>query len=235
MIIMKKIILFALLTLSPSVLFGQKAYKPFLEEGKIWTYRYLNYMSETYDISSLTVMGDTLIGQQSYKKIIDLATGSCDYVMREDGSKVYYKYRDKNEYLLYDFGLAVGDDFSTLDVKATVVAEDTIVVGGRSFRAVDVRADDDNMHPNWWVEGIGSMYHLTTSFLCPGNYHTFLQCQLGEEILFTQEAFRTLSVHGVTVDSNKSFTSPIFDLQGRRLNGQPQNGIYIKDRKKYVK
>lgn len=26
-----------------------------------------------------------------------------------------------------------------------------------------------------------------------------------------------------------------FDLQGRRLNGQPQNGIFIKDRKKYVK
>ena len=38
-----------------------------------------------------------------------------------------------------------------------------------------------------------------------------------------------------TVGSNRSSDSGIYDLQGRRLNSKSQHGIYIKNKKKYVK
>ena len=185
-----------------------------------------------YDVF-LAVKGDTLIDDTIYKKIVNVESGSCDYVMREDGGKVYCRYQNGKESIVYDFGLNVGDSFNTPDTKATVVAVDTITANGRTFRALDVR-EDNSTQPNWWVEGIGSMSYLTSSFRYPGNNYNFLQCQLGEVFLFSQEDFRTLDIPNLTVDSNRSSDSGIYDLQGR-LSSQPQHGIFIKDRRKYVK
>ncbi len=222
-----------LLTVVPTLSFGQEVYKSFLEEGKVWKYHYHSPNDKVYDVF-LAVKGDTLIDDIRYKKIDDEESGSCDYVMREDGGKVYCRYQNGNESIVYDFGLNVGDSFNTSDVKATVVAVDTITANGRTFRALDVR-EDNSTQPNWWVEGIGSMSSLTSSFRYPGNYHSFLQCQLGEDILFSQENFRTLDIPSLIVGSNRASDSGIYDLQGRRLSSQPQHGINIKDRKKYVK
>ena len=206
---------------------------PFLEEGKVWKFLYHNPNGNAYDVS-LTVKGDTVIGENTYKKIVDMATGSCDFVMREDESRVYCKYPKRNEYIVYDFGLNVGDSFVSQNANATVFAVDTIVVNGHAFRALDVRNEDDNMRPNWWVEGIGCMNYLTSSFPLPGGYFTFLQCQLDEEILFSQTEFRTLGVPSVTIENHESSASTIFDLQGRRLTGQPTKGVYIQDGRKVL-
>lgn len=169
--------------------YAEESYKQFLTEGKIWQYVYHDMNDNTHN-KSLTVRGDTLIANINYKRIVDVATGRCECVMREDGSKVYC-YQNENEFIVYDFSLNVGDTFETSNVNATVVAVKDILVGGRSFRVLDVRDNDTNIS-NWWVEGIGGMNYLTNSIRVPGDNYTFLQCQLGEEVLFSQQDFLTL-------------------------------------------
>lgn len=186
---MKNICIFLFFLLLPARLLGQESYKQFLAEGKVWKYSYHAMNGNTYN-KYLTVKGDTQIDTKSYKKIVDEETGSYECAMREEGSKVYCS-QNGNEFLVYDFGLNVGDTFETSNVNATVVAVKDILVGGRSFRVLDVRDNDTNIS-NWWVEGIGGMNYLMNSIRVPGDNYTFLQCQLGEEVLFSQQDFLTL-------------------------------------------
>ena len=225
---MKKILIFLMFVFFSVQSFGQDIYKSFLEDGKVWSYNYHNFNGNTYN-KSLIVKGDTLIGDKSYKRIVDLATGRCECSMREDGAKVFCSQNGK-EYLIYDFSLSVGDTFET---KATVVAVDTIIVGDHSFRVLDVR-ENDNPQTNWWVEGIGSMNYLTNSVRIPGDYYTFLQCQIGEEILFSQNDFETLAIQQQIIKRGNYSISSTYDLQGRRQTAKLTKGIYIQNGKKIV-
>ena len=176
----------------------QPTYRPFIEDGKVWTYHYYNDFTGKEFYESLTVSGDTVINDKSYKKIVDVATGRVYCALREEGRKVYVNYPNHSgESLLYDFGLNVGDAFplyegSDPSAWATVVSVDTIVVGSRSFRALDVRPNNMKDWPNWWVEGIGGMYHLTSNSPMPGNSYYFSSCQLLGDTLFTSHDFQTL-------------------------------------------
>ena len=179
----------------------QDDYRPFVEEGKVWTYHYYNDMTGKDFYESLMVSGDTVVDDKSYKKIVDVTTGRVDCAIREEGRKVYATYPHySGEKLIYDFGLNVGDAFQLYDDNngsdpnawATVVSVDTIVVGSRAFRALDVRSNDMKGWPNWWVEGIGGKYGLTVNCLLPGNSYCFSSCKLGEDTLFTNHDFQTL-------------------------------------------
>ena len=180
---------------------SQTAYRPLIEEGKVWTYHYYNDMTGKDFYESLMVSGDTVVDDKSYKKIVDVTTGRVDCAIREEGRKVYATYPHySGEKLIYDFGLNVGDAFQLYDDNngsdpnawAMVVSVDTIVVGSRAFRALDVRSNDMKGWPNWWVEGIGGEYGLTANCLLAGNSYCFSSCKLGEDTLFTNHDFQTL-------------------------------------------
>ena len=49
--------------------------------------------------------------------------------------------------------------------------------------------------------------------------------------------FNVNSVHNLPADVmlNARSLSPLFDLQGRRIQGEPRKGMYVKDGKKYVR
>jgi hypothetical protein len=180
-------------------LFGQEIYRPFLEEGKVWTYHYFNDFTGKEFYESLKVAGDTVIEDKNYKKIVDVATGYFKCAVREEGKKVFFKYSNK-EHLVYDFGLNVGDTFKLYDAdetvdpssRATVVSVDTIVVGNRSFRVMDVRPNDQSSWSNWWVEGIGGMHGIASNSLLPGNDYTFSYCQIDGETILTHKDVRTV-------------------------------------------
>lgn len=201
---MRKIVLLGLFNILPLVLFGQELYKSFLEEGKVWTYRYYNGMTGREFYESLAVSGDTIIGKKGYKRIVDVETGGYRCGMREDEQRVFVTYPNtSDESLLYDFGLNVGD--ALVGTELTVVAVDTIVVGNHAFRALDVRTSGDEW-PNWWVEGIGGMYYLTTNIERMGNNYSFSSCQSNGEKLFTNKDFQTL---GTTPSSHKNYDSVV--------------------------
>ena len=239
---MKKRLFLILFVLLPSLSFGQEMYGPFLEEGKVWMYHYYNDFTGKEFYQSLIVKGDTVIGDKSYKTIVDVATGKTEYVMREKGKKVYWKYLDRDEYVLYDFGLNVGEPFKLYDddngkdpsAWATVVSVDTVVVGKRSFRVMDVRPNNMMGWPNLWVEGIGGMYGFATNYLAVGNFYSFSSCQLNGETLFAWRDFGTSGIIGQPQMSNKGISSNIYDLRGRQLIEQPRKGIYIRDGLKLV-
>ena len=190
----------------------------------------------------MTVKGDTLIADNSYKRIVDVATGIFEYAMREEEKKVFCVYPHyAGEVLLYDFGLNVGDSFqlydddsgTDTDAWATVVSVDTVVVGNRVFRILDVRPKDMMNWPNRWVEGIGGMYYLVSNFLAVGNNYVFSSCQLDGETIFTYEDCRTVGIKGKPIVDGKRGTS-FFGLQGRHLSSKPDKGIYIRDGRKVV-
>ena len=234
---MKNSLLIAFFSLLSSHILGQEVYKSFLEDGKVWTYHYYNDFTGKEFYKSLTVKGDTLIGDKSYKRIVDVATGNFEYAMREEEKKVFCVYPNNAETLLYDFGLNVGDSFYSSDnpnpsTQATVVAVDTIVVGNRAFRVLDVRLNGDDYWTNWWVEGIGGMDYLSVNFPMVGNFYYFSSCQLNGESLLTYKDVCTVGIHNQTLIRGNG--SVINDLQGRRLNGKPSKGVYIESGKKRV-
>ena len=244
---MRKGLLFILLVLLPLLLFGQEIYRSFLEEGKVWTYHYYNDMTGREFYKSLTIAGDTVIDDKSYKRIVDVATGNYEYAIREDGKKVYCiyaNYESNGEKLIYDFGLNIGDTFKLYDAdetvdpssRATVVSVDTIVLGNRAFRVMDVRPNDQSSWSNWWVEGIGGMHGIASNSLLPGNDYTFSYCQINGETILMHKDVRTVGIrnqYNYYIDpSNES----LYNLQGRRIQGEPQGkGVYVRGGKKYVK
>ena len=239
---MMKGLLLAFFSLLTSHIYGQEVYKPFLEEGKVWTYYYYNDFTGKEYYESLTVAGDTVIGDKNYKRILNVATGGFEYAIREEGRKVYFKYprdEENKEELIYDFGLNVGDTFQPgwsddPSTQATVVAVDTIVVGNRAFRVLDVRLNGYDSWTNWWVEGIGGMEYLSTNFPMIGNYYCFSSCQLNGETILTHKDVRTVGIRDQIFMNGKEKDIPLFDLHGRRFMDKPGKGVYIQNGKKRV-
>lgn len=238
---MKTELLFTLFALLPTLSFSQEMYEPFLEEGKVWTYHYYNDFTGHEFYETLAISGDTIVNNKSYKRIVDVATGIFECAMREDGKKVFCVYPHyADEVLLYDFGLNVGDSFqlydddsgTDTDAWATVVSVDTVVVGNRAFRILDVRPKDMMGWSNWWIEGIGSMYYLTSNYLSVGNNYAFSTCTVDGETIFTHKDYRTSGIPGISY-TNKNKYSSFHNLQGRQVQ-QPTRGVYIRDGRKVV-
>ena len=206
-------------------------YRPFLEEGKVWTYHYYNPFTKNEFYKSLTVSGDTLIEGNKYTRIVDQSTGDYECAMREAEKKVYAVFPHySTENLIYDFSLGVGDSFLNY---YSIVSVDTIVVDYQTFRCMDVRPSGDEW-VNWWVEGIGSMYYLTSYSLFTGNCYSFYSCQLNGETLLTQKDFpSTVGVRNHPL-TDVDVLSSLYDLQGHRLTGKPTKGVYIEDGRKMV-
>jgi hypothetical protein len=94
--------------------------------------------------------------------------------------------------------------------------------------------DDNKMLADIWVEGIGShegpMARWRWGSTTPE--HRMVSCMQGDKLLFSHpDFFQTLSVNPVL---SRPRTSSIYDLQGRRLQGKPEKGVYIQDGKKYL-
>ena len=65
----KKLLLVVAALLQIVTAMAQNGYRPLLEEGKIWKYNYHSMMRQS--MKSLTISGDTVIRNQTYKKIVD--------------------------------------------------------------------------------------------------------------------------------------------------------------------
>ena len=63
-------------------------YRPFVEEGKVWTYHYQGFNGREFNVGRV-IDGDTIIGGVTYKKIYDQVGGQYQYALREEGKKVY--------------------------------------------------------------------------------------------------------------------------------------------------
>jgi len=185
---------------------SQNEYRPLLEEGKVWKYSY-NNMANQY-MKSLTVSGDTIIGNQTYKKIVDVASQAVEMALREEDKKVYCCYPSRNtEILLYDFSKNAGEIISK-EIKngdtyiQKVTSVDNITVNDKVFRCMTVHeyvipkgmseeeyfAGNYGYDSGFWIEGIGSFAYLDSPISYPSNYYTFYECQIGD-VTYKQKDF----------------------------------------------
>ena len=85
------------------------------------------------------------------------------------------------------------------------------------------------------VEGIGSSFGLFefTNSITDGSASRFVGCYDGDVCIFSAEDFNTLSM-SISVVQMVTGNNEVHDLQGRRIQGKPQKGVYIQDGKKYL-
>ena len=216
-----------------------------VREKKEWWYHDSKaemYLEEPYDFF-MYADGDTLINGLQWKKIYQKrAEPIYEKAMREENGRVYELRPGGQERLLFDFSLKVGDVYEPAGEPhrmMTVIAIDTVMVEGAAHRRLLLmqQVNGQTTDLTTWTEGIGSecgidlpaywsdMDPKVVNHTGGRNYYhlQFLGCKdFGSDPASVATATSQPQQRG------------IFDLQGRRVQGQPRSGVYIRDGRKQV-
>ncbi|MBO4810398.1 MAG: hypothetical protein J5552_02395 [Prevotella sp.] len=230
-----------------------------LVDGKQWVYRHhvetwnweLMWPEKVDTKVTYTLSGDTLIKYKHYKKLYRQEEDEApvyDRALRESGKRVYcYGYPKEEDLPLIEFNpIFFTPSFVNPYFDDLVDRIDEVTVNDRTFtrhRYYKKGSDDWRQAFYAGVEGVGFEYTgiLGMNFaMTPSNYITFEACYEDGECIFTAEDFEKPGndSDGVEAPLNVQHSTfnvqRCFDLQGRRLTGQPKPGIYIVDGKKHV-
>lgn len=140
------------------------------------------------EVSNFCVDGsDTLIGNNSYKKVIRCPEQVYHGAYRSENRKVYFVPKDStNQYLLYDFSVEVGDTIpqvyfehfyggGMLLTDYHIYYVDTIFVNGNPHKRINEN----------WVEGIGNLQgFLLEPFFNISQYRVELTCMSIENAVY---------------------------------------------------
>ena len=215
-----------------------------------------HYILETYYFG-----GDTLVAKQPCKKLMRQARAipegteedALAYSVYEKGRYVgFFPPGTTQPLTLYDFSARRGDCIrvdgaggagSTWSGNFQIWDTFLLEVGGGLFRAQRAALYDNrdfllsvaSYEPDHvWVEGIGSLSSPVKNVGLgeTGDYRILVQCSVGEEVIYQNDAYGLLPVLAPTTEplSNK-ITHGLFDLSGRRLSARPTKGLYIEDGK----
>ncbi|MCF8232607.1 MAG: T9SS type A sorting domain-containing protein [Bacteroidales bacterium] len=157
---MKKTILFAFLTiLIASSLSGQE----FISTEKQWNVR-VNGWASSYSTEIYIIDGDSVVDDLNYQKILvsydSLASWDYQGLIREDSGVVYYLPPDRDEGVLYNFNLEVGDTARIINIFCTdvpihIADIDTVEYFGKSRKRWTL--GKDGYIRARWIEGIGCL------------------------------------------------------------------------------
>ena len=171
---MKKLILFAGLSVLLVLEAGGQVYHPFPVKNVKWT-NYLEFgLSEKPPDTTILCYvfnGDTTIKSIVYSRLC-LQSGDSLHPLfrgigglRENNKKIYYVGSDllgfpsDNEVLLYDFSAKAGDTVYHADYFKTIILSIDSVLIDSSYRKRFKINSNNNFHfkDEYWVEGIGNM------------------------------------------------------------------------------
>ena len=228
-------------------------YVPFVKEGKKWCF--VTDDSNAGHVQKalvFTMSGDTLISGKTYKKVYCLdeklmATEEQYYCAVREGSDLVYlvELDDNEEILLYDFSRQNevvnvtrhsctfarlgGHGLNTYQYDPSIVWE---------YPLYEVSGDEVlQTHPlGFWIEGIGSVYGnpFAKELYSELNNGYVESCMEGDKYVYQIEWFAEPTSIGRSKVSPRFLVPNFYDLQGRRLTGEPSHGIYIKDGKKVL-
>ena len=215
---MKKTILNLLVILSLPIyannnpnMSGGQAYHPLLETGKTWEIE-LGYTCAEFDaiscfcsngIQTVTIAEPIERNDKYYYQLIssetELSSGK-DVValLREDGEQVYfYSETCKQEFLLYDFSLSIGDKVSLVDNMFLVC--DEIDFHSHTFTVTGAKTINQNgvsrkklqlTNGTWeeiWIEGIGSLRGVHYTGVERTGISKLIRCNMNENTIFKNE------------------------------------------------
>lgn len=228
-----------------------------VSEGRQWWYRNSNpHISVDGVDSRMVLKGDTVIAGNTWKKLYYIETSGSVPVyrkaMREDGGRIYELPVGGRERLLVDFTLVIGDRYSpdgSDDRYLEVVGIDTILSAGIARRRLILQQYVNNIETNLstWTEGVGSecgvdqpAFWSDRGTLYQNGHHTTDYYWLS----FSGSADNNGNCIFGTIPSNETGIIKIphnaqpdshtFDLQGRRLHGTQEKGLYIRDGRKCI-
>ena len=215
-------------------------------ERKGTTYQMaLRVRGHLYHIPSMV---DTLLyrweGKRAYADFDDM----CRVLYDGDGDALRRDYPCVGgEVVLYDFTLGVGDSFGGTKVRDV----SKVSLGGETRKLLTLETG------HCLLEGIGStsggfFEYMKVPLWLPGFKgicSTYLRIYEEDGLpMFQQSSEETYEFLMREEDVHEFFLmnvreglfiepkdNPIHDLQGRRLNGIPQKGVYIQNSRKYVK
>lgn len=214
------------------------------------------------------IRGDTLIDGMTWSKLYeDTAVADMSFVegnamligaIREDANGQVRLHQDGSIYLLFDFSLTVGDQFTPLGPYGYVSAVDTVFVGGawRRHFAID---PGFALWPLEYMEGIGYVHgqgvmdgwrywnigiHLQFELLCMEHYGVRIYgtgpCHVEESTVPTQVATNTGPVVSLfpspftdsfTIRTDQPLeeaTLVLSDAAGRTVLRQPFRGTQLR-------
>ena len=233
----RTIVLGGLLLSGCEVLYAQ--YLPFAEEGKQWTSHYDLPMPGGDFNGYEWVEGDTVIGDNVCKKLYsrnDLEDEGAVYagaLYEEDGKVYFYPSNPKvTRNLWYDYTLETGDALPAPNDDYCIGDVFTMEIQGITRRIYAVCMGNDVN--TYWIEGIGSIQGINApTFLSGGG--SFLSCEVNGKVLYSSDSFFDQLATSVSEVVSAGQAGPVFDLQGRRLDHEPLQGLYIKDGRKVLK
>ena len=170
----------------------QMAYRPFIEEGKVWIVRVSGISPdgspmEPY-IEYCYFDGDTIIGGQTCKRMMCVTNDnpSPRYIgaWYEQDKKVYFagEYGQQLE-LLYDFTLSSGDNIQGPDGNLWTVNKITGDITG--FKGTYYDLSNDIVIERWF-EGVGSESwpHINHPEYLDGSKGVLLACIAGDDVIY---------------------------------------------------
>ena len=233
---------------------------PLLQEGKEWNYDY-SYVDIHFQRNNgsarFWIDGDTIVDGQRLFWMCFSNSEQEGQVFRQLWCEKEGKVFTCNEKgltldLVYDFTLSAGDNAPDHTTSAffpdgfKVVSTDSILVHGvlrKRLILENPQWGSDNNIKVVWVEGIGGAKGLDEPIMHmvgDGRQYTLSSCYVNGICIFEKEDFAKPAfddIEFVEMDlttAERNDTGTIHDLQGRRMNGAPHKGIYIKNGRKYV-
>ena len=229
---------------------GDAAPEPFIVEGKVWYYEHTDTRS-TY-IYKVYFEGDTLMDNQQCKKMVIERPGAAPYyggACYEDGGKVwmyYTTYSDKapQKWLLYDFTCMEGDTLTGLvtyqNAEFVVSEVSTVRSFGKERRRIAlIPVQNSAQAPGYWLEGIGSRFHISALWPVIGASERFYSCELDGEVIADQSSFGDAALQTAGMEEEimveKLPQGNFYNLQGIHMKSLPSKGVYIQKDKKHLK
>lgn len=217
-------------------------YLPILKQGRVWKCVDTNVslMGDVPRPFTVTVAGDTIVGNKKMFKVSVVYDKLDGYKDREDRVKPAYEENGQvwtldyegigKATLLIDMNLHKGDKIE----PGTVNDVDTIIVNGIKRKRLKVHDFDDGVY---WVEGIGASHDIWAGSDGReiGAYAYMLECYDNGELVFTQADFRvkpTNAINNVKVGV-KNNNDAMYDTNGRPVTCPVPGRIYIKGGLKY--
>ena len=196
----------------------QTAYRPFIEDGKVWKVGALNSGNPVQWVEHYYFDGDTVIGGKTCKQMMSQRYVSQDYpesdaisqqpslnyvgAWYEEDRKVYAYDSTSNLFqLMYDFGIE-GRDSLIINGQQYLIGDRQS--GGLNgfkgvYRNVVSFADEANHSGSPWLEGVGSLYRPTEN-VHPGSAEPawfLMTCTVGDEVVYLADGVEDGATPGI--------------------------------------
>ena len=195
-----------------SDIFPQTAYRPFVEDGKVWQVGAVNSGNPVQWVEYFYFDGDTIIDGKTCKQMMCQRYVSTDYpeydyisqqpsqtyvgAWYEEDKKVYeYDSTNKQFKLMYDFSV---DDNATLQINGQSYVIGPRQTGGiKGFKGVyrDVMMCKEGGGTVWstpWLEGVGGIYGMTTNVIdgeLADPEWFLMSCTVGDEVIYLNDEY----------------------------------------------